>query len=211
MYSFFYAIAHLDLAQATLFNYATPLYAPFIAALWLGETVPNMARVAIAVGFVGIFLILEPTVASLSPPVFLGLASGVFAAVAMVGVRHLAHSEPAVRIVFYFSLVSTLISAVPLVPAWQTPAPGLWLVLIGIGVLASVVQMFITPAYFYAAAAAVGPFSYATIVFAAIAGWLFFGEVQDGLSLAGAALACLGGVLTIRYGGRRVLPPVDTA
>lgn len=198
MYCYFYAIAHLPLAVATLLNYSTPLFVPFIALLWLGEGVSARLWTAILTGFVGILLILKPGMELFAPAALIGLASGVFAAFAAVGIRRLTHTEPAWRIVFYFSLTCTAVSAIPLVWSWQTPPPELWLLLAAVGALASLAQLLFTRAYAYGPAAQVGPFGYSTVVFAAIAGGVLWGEVLDLLSLTGAVLVCLGGILVIR-------------
>jgi drug/metabolite transporter (DMT)-like permease len=206
MYCFFYAIAHLSLAEATLLNYSTPLFVPFIAVTWLGEKISRRLWFAIGTGFVGILLILKPGMEIFTPASLIGLASGVLAALAMVSIRRLTHSEPTLRIVFYFSAVSTAVSAVPLLWRWQTPAPGLWVSLVLLGALASMAQWLMTRAYSHAPAAQVGPFTYSTVVFAAIVGWIFWGEVPDALSFAGAVLVCVAGMLTIRFAGKRLLP-----
>ncbi|HEU5338432.1 MAG TPA: DMT family transporter [Sulfuricaulis sp.] len=205
MYCYFYAIAYLPLAEAVLLNYSTPLFIPFIAALWLGEQVSARLWVAIGIGFVGIVLILKPGLALFTPVSLIGLASGLFAALAMVSIRRLSKTEPTLRIVFYFSLVCTVVSAAPLAWRWQTPDPALWVLLIGMGALASLAQLLLTRAYAHAPASQVGPFTYSTVVFAAGIGWIFWSEIQDFLSFGGTALVCLAGVLTIRFAGQRVL------
>jgi len=209
MYCYFYAIAHMPLAEATLLNYSTPLFVPFIAVLWLHEKIARKLWTAISIGFVGIMLILKPGFDLFTPVALIGIASGIFAALAMVSIRRLTHSEPTLRIVFYFSAVCTVVSALPLFWRWQTPAPNLWALLLLLGAVASLAQLLLTRAYSYAAAAEVGPFSYSTVVFAAIAGWLFWGELPDMLSFIGAILVCLAGILTIRFAGRRVIPPAE--
>jgi drug/metabolite transporter (DMT)-like permease len=202
MYCYFYAIAHMPLAEATLLNYSTPLFTPFIAYLWLGERVARGLKLAIALGFAGILLILRPGLSLFTPVALVGVASGVFAAIAMVSIRGLSRSEPATRIVFYFSAVSSAVSAVPLAWSWRTPEPGLWLPLVLMGLVASVAQLLLTRAYACAPAAQVGPFTYATVVFAAFFGWLFWSEIPDALSFAGAVLVGLGGILAIHRAGR---------
>jgi drug/metabolite transporter (DMT)-like permease len=202
MYCFFYAIAQLPLAEATLLNYSTPLFIPFIAAWWLRERVPPGLWQILFMGLLGVVLILKPGLALFAPAALVGLASGILAAVAMTGIRRLSATEPVTRIVFYFTLFSTVVSAIPLAWRWQTPEPQLWGALIAIGTLATAAQLFLTRAYRSAPAAQVGPFTYLTVVFAAAAGWLFWDEVPDGLSLLGALLVVAGGVFTIRLAGR---------
>lgn len=210
MYCFFYALAHMPLAEAVLLNYTSPLFIPFVAWIWLDEAVSHRLFAAIMLGFVGVALILKPGMGLFAPAALVGLAAGVLAAVAMTGVRNLIRSEPASRIVFYFTLVSTLVSAVPLWWAWKTPQMHLWLTLIGVGVCASTAQLFMTRAYAYAPAAQTGPFSYAVVIFAALFGWMFWSEVPDVLSIVGAVIICVAGVLTIRYGGKRTEPDETT-
>jgi drug/metabolite transporter (DMT)-like permease len=211
MYCYFYAIAHLPLAEAVLLNYSTPLFIPFIAALWLGEQVSMRLWAAIGVGFVGIVLILKPGLGMFTPVSLIGLASGMFGALAMVSIRRLSKTEPTLRIVFYFSAVCTAVSAVPLLWRWQTPDPALWTLLILMGVLASLAQLLLTRAYSHAPAAQVGPFTYSTVVFAAAVGWIFWGEIPDLLSFGGTALVCLAGIMTIRFAGQRLLSEAKLA
>ena len=206
MYCYFYAIAHLPLAEATLLNYSTPLFVPFIAATWLGEKFSRRLWIAIGSGLAGILLILKPGMDIFTPVSLIGVAAGVFAALAMVSIRRLTHSEPTLRIIFYFSAVCTAVSAVPLLWRWQSPEPGLWVLLVAVGALASLAQSLLTRAYSCAPAAQVGPFTYSTVVFAAIAGGVFWGEFPDILSLAGVVLVCLAGILTFRFAGKRLLP-----
>lgn len=211
MYSYFYAIAHLPLAEATLLNYSTPLFVPFIAAAWLGEKISRKLWAAIATGFIGIVLILKPGLDLFTPVSLIGVASGVFAALAMVSIRRLTHTEPTLRIVFYFSAVCTAVSALPLIWRWQTPDPGLWTLLILMGALASLAQLLLTRAYSHAPAAQVGPFTYSTVVFAATIGWIFWDEIPDLLSFGGIALVCLAGIMTIRFAGQRLLSEAKLA
>ena len=206
MYCYFFAIAHLPLAIATLFTYATPLFVPLIAFLWLRERITRAFWWIICLGFFGIVLILRPGHDFFTPVSLVALASGFFAALAAVGIRRMSRSEPATRIVFYFTVISTLVSAVPLSWGWQTPAPGVWAVLVGIAVFSSVAQLLLTRAYASAQAAHVGPFVYSTVVFAALAAWFFWNEIPDTISVLGIVVVCIAGVLAIRRGGARVEP-----
>src|SRR5699024_6659808 len=102
MYCFFYAIAQLDLASAVLLNYSQPLFIPFIAWAWLDERPAARIFPAVAVGFVGVALILRPGLDWFESAGFIGLAAGLLAATAMTSIRRMADTEPALRIVFHF-------------------------------------------------------------------------------------------------------------
>lgn len=203
MYCFFYAIGHLPLGEATLLNYSSPLFIPFIARVWIGEPIPPRVGWAIGTGFVGITLILKPGVGFFSPAAIVGVCSGMLTAVAMVSIRGLARYEPTTRIVFYFCTVCSAASALPLVWAWRTPSPRVFVQLLLIGVLATYGQLLLTRAYALAPAAHIGPFTYSTVVFAALLGWAFWGELPDALSLLGAILVFTAGVLATRALGPR--------
>lgn len=197
MYCYFFAIGHMRLAEAVLLNYSLPLFMPVIAWLWLKEPVPAGLWRGLAVGFLGIALILKPGLGLYNPVALVGLAAAVLAALAQVGVRRLTETEPVTRIVFYFGLISTLVSAVPLLHAWRTPPPSLWGILLLIGVSATAGQLMMTRAYAHAPAAQVGPFIYAVVPFAALLDGLVFGLWPDALSIVGGILVCAAGVLTL--------------
>jgi len=155
----------------------------------------------------GLVLILRPGVGVFRPAALVALAAAVLAALAQVGVRRLTRTEPVIRIVFYFAVISTVVSALPLVRAWQRPPPQLWGVLIALGVLATLAQILLTQAYAHAPAAQVGPFIYTTVVFAGLMDWLFWGRLPDLPFAVGAALVCAAGILALRSMGASTGPP----
>ncbi|MHB8474338.1 MAG: DMT family transporter [Gammaproteobacteria bacterium] len=198
MYCFFHALAHLPLAHAVLLNYTAPLFIPLIATLWLHEPFPGSVRAAVLIGFLGIALILKPGTMHLDLDALIGLGAGVFTAFAFTSMRRMGKIEPTTRIVFYFGVFATLISAVPLAWTWITPPRALWGRLLLIGVLATSAQLLVTRAHAYAPAARLGPFMYSIVVFAAMLGWLFWNETIDAWSLVGAVLVSGAGILASR-------------
>lgn len=203
MYCFFYAIAHLQLAEAVLLNYSSPIFIGIIALFWLGEKSSPKLVFAIAVGFIGLCFILKPGVEIFKGAAWVGLFSAVFAALAMVTIRDLSSTEPTSRIVFYFSLTSTLISSVPLIWAWETPSGIILLTMAFAGLSATLGQFFLTYSYSLAPAAQIGPYTYSSVVFAAIFGWIFWEEAPDIYTFIGALLVITAGSLTLQ---RRSMP-----
>ncbi len=198
MYCFFHAIAHMPLAEAMLLKVSAPLFIPIIALLWLAEYVPNKVRWAIGVGFLGVALILRPGFAEVSPVALIALLGAVLAGLAKVTIRRLSATEPTTRIVFYFALIGTMISALPLAWHWVTPPPTAWGLLVAVGVFATAGQLLMTRAYALAPAAQVGPFTYSSVIFATAYGWLFWGELMDLVTAVGATLVVIAGVMTVR-------------
>jgi drug/metabolite transporter (DMT)-like permease len=209
MYCFYYAIAHLPLAEAVLLNFSSPIFTAIIAMIWLGEKATRKIMLAIIIGFSGICLILKPGLGILSAAALVGLISAVFAAIAMVTIRNLSKTEPTYRIVFYFSVTATLISAIPMFWFWQTPDLKPLVAMVFAGLSATLGQLFLTHGYSLAPAARVSPYSYNTILFAAVYGWIFWSETPDMLTLFGAVLIVCAGIISLLSRPTRSLTEPD--
>jgi len=198
MYCFFYAIAHMNLAEAVLLNFSSPVFTALLAALWLKESLSRTTLAAVLFGLLGISLILKPVPGHFTPVSLIGAASAILAAVAMVNIRSMAATEPTWRIVLYFSTISTAASAVPLAWDWQTPSGRSLLAMAAAGLCASVGQLLLTYSYASAPAAKVGTINYTTVIFAGLLSWWFWDERPDWASLLGALLVIGAGVLVVK-------------
>jgi drug/metabolite transporter (DMT)-like permease len=202
MYCFFYAIAQMPLADAMLLKLTAPVFIPIIAVLWLHERVTPLLALALGIGFAGVAVMLDPSVAdgaiSVSPVALIGLLGGLLAALAKVTVRRLSRSEPPTRIVFYFALIAGAISAVPLLWAWQTPSPGAALGLVGIAVAATLGQLALTRGLSLAPASRMGVFGYSAVIFGAAYGWLIWSEPLTLATIIGTLLIASAGLLAAR-------------
>ncbi len=198
MYCLFYALAHMPLAEAMLLKLSAPLFIPLVALFWLGEAVTLLVAVAVVIGFAGVTVILTPDFAGLAPAAAVALLGGLFAAVAKVAVRRLSRSEPAGRIVFYFALIATLVSSIPLLWAWRTPPTALWPWLLALGAIATGGQVLLTRGFAAAPAGRLAPFTYFSVVFAALLGWLFWDERLSATTLVGTLLVMTAGLLAAR-------------
>ncbi|MCY1543593.1 carboxylate/amino acid/amine transporter [compost metagenome] len=203
MYCFFYALAYLPLTDAMLFTYSAPLFTPLIAWWRLKEPLSKRMLVTTIVGLLGVLLVAKPSAALLSGNTLIGMAASVLAAFAFVSIREMSDTEPAYRIVFYFSLFSALASAIPLSWAWQPLSNHQLSLLLAIGLLATVSQIIMSKAYGLAPPGLIGPFAYLAIVFAGVIAWLRWGETPNLTSLIGAALIFVSSLLSIARGPRR--------
>jgi drug/metabolite transporter (DMT)-like permease len=206
MYCFFIALKLLRLADAMLLCYTLPIFIPIIEWIWLKEPVRRQTKIAVIAGFIGIALILKPGFGLFQAAGLVGLASGLLAALSIVGIRRMTVTEPVVRIVFYFTAFGILVSAIPLAWTWQNPAGRLPGMLCVMGILAIMAQLCLTKGYSLAPAGQVGPFSYGNVIFAALLGWLIWGETLDGLTLAGAVLTCSAGIIATYHSDRPIKP-----
>ncbi len=202
MYCFFYALANLYLADGMLLKMTSPIFMPLIAALWLKEGLSARIWMAVAIGFAGVVFILHPQ-GEFNRVALVGVAGGVFAAAAKVTVRRLSYTEPITRIVFYFTVLMTLLSALPVLWVWRMPGLQEWLLILLLGSLGTLGQLLLTRGYSIAAPSQVGAFTYFSVVFAAIYGYLFWDEVP-GLSFAiGTGLIVAAGMIALRTASLR--------
>ena len=198
---FFYCITVLPLATAVALNYTSPLFLTVLTMLVFKEHFHAPLACAIALGFAGMVLLLHPTLErDQLIPGLLGLISGFFAGIAMLNVRQLGlRGEPDWRVVFYFSLIATLISGCAMLFDTIHPlsAPAL-LILLGLGSSATLAQLALTRAYRTGKTLVAGSLSYSTVVFASLFGMLLWGEALPLTGWAGMALIIAGGVLSLK-------------
>ena len=208
MYCFFYSIAHIPLAESVLLSYTTPLFAPVLAVLMLGELLTLSLLVAMLVGFCGVYFIVNPEFTAFSTISMIALLSGFLAAIAMTCIRRMARSEPTTRIVFYYSIICASLSVIPLFFAESLPSFYCIMVLCVIGVLATLGQLALTQGYSKANVAVVGPFTYSTVVFAVLLGWLFWSEIPNWLTSVGIVLVITAGSVALMHNRETQVEPV---
>jgi len=207
----FYSMAHLPLATSVTLNYMSSVWmAVFLllqAALLGGPRVDRRLIIAIAVGFVGVALVLHPTLnqdqiwAGL-----IGLTSGMLSAMAYLQVTALGRAgEPEVRVVFYFSLMGSVLGALFwLLPGQLNPTPlaeiplPSWLALFGVGAFATIAQLLMTRAYARGSTLVNANLQYLGIVHAGLLGTVLFGETLGLDALLGMVLIVGSGMVAAR-------------
>jgi len=197
--AYFYAMTRLPLATAITLNYTSPLWLTLLSAILLKERFNPRLLFAIVFGFVGVAMLLRPVIATEQATVgMIGLASGFFAACAYINVKKLGEAgEPAWRVVFYFSLTGTFGSALvqPLTGSFHPINAGNLWPLLGVGLAAMFAQLAMTRAYHRGNTLVVGAFAYSTVIFAALAGLVFFNEQLPLLSWMGMLVIIASGLL----------------
>lgn len=198
MYLFFYAIATIPLAQATLVLLLSPFLIPIIGWLWLRDYVSRQTWLAILLGFVGVFIFLNPLHSTLSPVVAVAFIAAALAAFTKTVIRRMSDTESTSKIVFYFSGFATVASALPLIWTWQPIPLENALGLAAMGLLAVYGQLAMTKAFSIAPAAKIGVFTYSSVIFAALLGYWFFDEAVAWHMLWGAIIIIVAGYFAIR-------------
>lgn len=198
MYCFFYVLARLPLAQGMLVLLLSPFVVPIIARFWLKERPSAMTLTGIILGFAGVVLALPSPDPELNIILLIALVSAVLVAITKTTIRYMSDTEPAVRIVFYFSLLTAVLSAIPLPFYWQPLSSQVWLAFILMGVLAAVGQLAMTRAYAIAPASDIGMWTYSSVIFAGAFGYLFWSEPVTMSWVAGVFVIFYAGYITTR-------------
>lgn len=204
---FFYCILQLPLATAISLNNTWPLFLAFLAVVVLKEDCNWLLASTVALGFLGVILLLRPTLNEGQwDLVLIGLGSGLFAGIAHFNVRQLSDlGEPSWRIVFYFTLVSTIITGIWVFFTDFSPvnAQGLLLAL-GVGITATLAQLALSRAHQGGNTLVIGALAYSSVLFAGLLDLLFWNAWVPVSAWLGMGLIILGGFLSIRVMPRRV-------
>lgn len=203
----------LPLPEVTAIGYATPMFTVIFAALFLGERIRLFRLSAVALGLIGVTIVIAPRLSlgsGYSNIATLGalmiLAASVLRAMVQIHVRRLVQTDSTSAIVFYFSLTASCVSLLSLPLGWIIPIPSLawtmpgfnvFALIICAGLVGGVAQIMVTSSYRFGTASMLAPFDYSSMIFATLIGWLVFAEVPTPAILIGAALVIAGGVLII--------------
>jgi drug/metabolite transporter (DMT)-like permease len=169
----------VPLATATAVNFTAPLFATVAAAFILHEDVRLRRWSAVVLGFLWVLVIMRPGGQSLDANLLLLLLSAATAAMNNITVKFLARSEPPARIVAFFMIYLTPLSLVPALFVWQWPNLASLGALFGLGCLGTIAHLSIARALAAADASACAPFEFARLPFAALIGFVWFGEITD--------------------------------
>ena len=176
----FWAIGHMAIADANILNKLSPFAAIIMSIFVIGEIPGRFEILTVIVAFTGAAFIVKPGAGVASLPAIVGVAGGVFAGTAYAFVRKLGmKGERKEVIVLFFSVFSSVVCLLFMLPDFKPMSLTQLFILIMAGVSATGGQLNITAAYTYAPAKEISVFDYSQVVFAALLGFLFFGELPD--------------------------------
>jgi drug/metabolite transporter (DMT)-like permease len=188
MLSWFYGITIVPLATATAVNFTAPLFATMAAALVLHEDVRLRRWAAVVIGFIGVLVIMRPGRESLDAMLLLILLSAASSAMNNITVKYLVRTERPNTIVALFSVYLTPLSLIPALFVWEWSDLKSLAALIGLGIIGTLAHLSVARAYLAADASACAPYEFVRLPYAALIGYLLFGEVSDGWTWFGAAI-----------------------
>lgn len=196
---FFAALSRMPLAEAVALSFTETLFLVVMAIPLLGEPANAQRLLAAFIGFVGVVMIIRPTgdFSGVVGPL-LATGSAVLFAVSMIAVCKLGQSLPTSVIVFYYTVIGTVFGGVSLAFSWKPPDLDSLMLFALLGLVGGAGQFLMTDAYREEAAGVIGPFNYTSIVWAAIFGYVIFGESISTWTVVGTALIIAGSACTAR-------------
>lgn len=199
----FLGVQRLPLADSTAISFITPLFNVALAAIFLGEIVRLWRWSAVFVGFAGVLIMLSPHLSMTSwssttaAGALLTLFGAFFTSAAMTQVRSMSKIETTASLVFSFQLIAAVLALVTIPWGWVMPSWQDFLALCGVGIFGGTAQILLTYSYRHAPASVVAPFSYTSMIWAMVLGYLMFSELPEAIVLVGAAVVVAAGLFVI--------------
>ena len=203
-YGWLAALTMIPLAQVVAIEFTMPIWTVLLAAAFLGERISAAKTVAVALGLVGVTLIVRPGGAGgVEPGQFVALAAALGFAVSVVMVKSLTRSDGAVVIIFWMLVLQSLLGLIPALATWRWPSPAAWGWVLLVAFCGTYSHYCMARALAHADATVVVPMDFLRVPLTALAGWLIYAERLDLLTVLGAALILGGNLLNTRRAAAR--------
>ena len=201
----FYAIDHMNIADASILNKLSPFFAILLSFIILQEKPVIMDILTTVVAFIGAIFVVKPSADFAFLVAMVGVLGGFMAVVAYALVRKMTGGGvTGMFIVFFFSAFSS-ICCIPLMAInFITPSPTQFAMLVGSGFSAMIGQICITKAYTYAPAKEISVYDYTQVIYSALLGFIFVGQIPDVLSLLGYIIIISMAVVKWVYNNKKV-------
>jgi drug/metabolite transporter (DMT)-like permease len=200
MFCLFTSLTMIPLADVTAISFTAPMFLTVLAMLFLGERIHRFRWTALAIGFIGVTIMIGPhlsfTAGSTLGALF-ALGAAMFSAIAMTFLRSMSGGEHAITITFYFSLTFTVCAGLTALQGWPMPTPTQWLFIVLAGLFGVFGQILMTFSYRYAEASTIAPLDYTSMVWAVVLGYWLFGEIPGLTVWIGAPLVVASGLIIL--------------
>jgi len=198
-------LRYLPIAEATSIIFLTPLLMTALSVPLLHEKVDRLDWIGVAIGLVGVLIIVRPTGALLSAAILFPLSAAICNSLYQLMTRKFSASDSSTTTNFITGLVGTVMMSFALPFFWPAPSLGHGLLIVSMGAVAATGHALLIRAYRYASPAVVSPFSYGQLLWAALLGYLVFREFPDPLTMLGMAVIAASGLFVTYHNvlGRR--------
>ncbi|WP_415921785.1 DMT family transporter [Tateyamaria sp. SN6-1] len=199
----FASVAYIPLADATAISFLNPVFGMILAIPLLGEKVGKWRWLAAAIALSGAMILLRPTPQSFQPAALLALGAALVLGFELSIIKKLTGREGPFSILIVNNALGVIIAGCAVVWVWQAPTGAQWALMAGVGCAMAVAQACFVNAMARADASYVAPFSYATLIFAALYDVLFYAVFPDTVTLIGAGIIIAGAALLAWREGRQ--------
>ena len=190
---FFLAFQRLPVADVTVISQAVPIFSCILAIIFLGETIGWRRWTAITIGFLGVIIAINPSV-NIAVASLYALGGTLMWSITIIFLRLLGSTEHPVKTVFYFMLVSVIVTSIFQPFLWKEPSFEVILLFIGIGIAAFLTQLLMTYALQKAPASIVSPFNYTGIVWAIIFDYIIWNAHPMFATIFGGIIITISGI-----------------
>jgi drug/metabolite transporter (DMT)-like permease len=196
----FFALTLIPIGQVVAIEFTMPIWTAILAAMFLGERITRWKIAAIALGLLGVILIVRPATGEINPGQLIALAAAVGFGISIAMVKSLTRTEQTLAIIFWMLAVQAAASLLPALYVWTWPSLATW----GWGIVVAFCGTFshycMARALLHADATVVIPMDFLRVPLTAAMGWLLYSERLDAFTLLGAALILTGNLLNLRPG-----------
>jgi len=193
----FTAFSLMPMADTTVLLFTSTLFIPVLGVIFLRESVGPYRWTAVAIGFIGVYIMAQPSGQVYALGVLVAIGAAALHAALQIIVRYLGPYERPETITFYFFVIGTFLTALPLPFIAVKPTLAEVPLFLGVGLSGAAAQWLITTAFRNARAAIVTVFNYSGIVWATLFGWMIWNEFPMPAVMAGAAVVIASNVLMI--------------
>jgi drug/metabolite transporter (DMT)-like permease len=188
MTAFFFGISMLPLAKASALMFTAPLFATIFAVFILGEKIRARRVSALALGFIGMLIIVRPAGGTIDLGSILIIIAAAGLACMLISIKSLSDTESSLSITAIGSMMMTVISIGPAIMIWQWPTieQSIWLFMVG--AIGSLAHYLVAQAMSRAEASELMSYDFTKLVWASFLGFLFFSEIPSWWTLAGGLL-----------------------
>lgn len=198
--SFAYALKHIPLAEAYAIFFVAPMLITLLSVPLLGETVKRAHWTAIAVGFVGVLVVLRPTGDGvMSTAGLMVLASAGCYSLSSISVRVLARTDSTSSMMFWMMAMLSIGATALAWPTWKPVRLEHWHILLALAVTGALGQYLITEAFRRAQASVAAPFEYTALAWGVALDWWLWRTFPDHWVFVGAGIIVVSGVYLLRH------------
>jgi len=196
----FFALTIIPIGQVVAIEFTMPIWTAILAAAFLGERMTVWKVAAIALGLIGVLVIVRPATGEINLGQLIALAAAVGFGISIALVKFLTRTENTLSIIFWMLVVQSAAGLIPSLFVWIWPSAHSCAWLVVIAICGTFSHFCMARAMLYADATIVIPMDFLRVPLTATAGWLLYAEKLDVLTVLGAALILTGNLLNLKPG-----------